>query len=336
MRTELLAGIDEALGGGPRRWDDVVVVRNVGPLRTVEPLVGDVISNRGFNALLCAAGGAPHHFLKLRPLHHRPFEREAAVTVAIARHAATRHLVPATQSFVVGPARVLAQAYVKGVSLERVIRRRSRRRDWHPLATGLLEASLPLFDAISEVVVDRGTDTCPAGAGAASLQGDLDLLEACGVNGAAIAQLRAALSSLQLPAVPQHGDFWPRNVLVVDGGWRVLDFESCGDVLLPLYDVLHFLRGCVESAQGTPLHGSEDWLQVVRRSKLLLPSFQRAAGSLGEGQIQGALIAYLTDFAARLIRRGVAPDRLEGRLRELSQLPRVLDSGIVNALLARR
>ena len=329
----LLSGIDAQLGGGPRRWSDVVVVRNVGPLTTAVPLEGDVISNRGFNALLCSAGGGQKHFLKLRPIHHRLFDREATLTALLSSREGTRSLVPASRTFTVGPARILAQEFVAGRSLDLLVRTRHR-EGWQQPAAQVLRAAAPLWEGITEVVAAAGFGLSPGLSDTASLLADLDLLASQRVDAGVIRLLRARLESAHLPSVPQHGDFWPRNVLVTGNGWRVLDFECCGDVTLPLYDILHFLRGCAESAGGDQIRSSEPWLRAIGGSGALLQEFRLIAGPLKEEVVEAALVAYLVDFAARLHRRGIAPERINGRLRELEALPATLDGGAVRALMS--
>lgn len=332
MHDTLLAGIDTALGGGPRRWSDVIIVRNVGPLLTDAPLDGDFISNRGFNAMLCTAAGPPAHFLKLRPIHHRLFEREAAVTELMASRPATTGLVPASRSFTVGPARVLAQQFIAGRSLDLLIRTRHR-SNWQPVAAQMLREAAPLWDGIADAAAAIGFAPSVSQVDTAALLEDLDQLASQGVAAAAIDSLRARLRSARLAPVPQHGDFWPRNILVVGGSWRVLDFECCGDVVLPLYDVLHFLRGCVEAANDNQISSTEPWLGAIGRSPVLRDAFRRAVGNLTGETVEAALIAYLVDFAARLHRRGIAPERIAGRRRELETLPAALAGGAVRALL---
>lgn len=332
MLGTLLSGIDTALGGGPRSWSDVVVVRNVGPLQTEAPLPGDVISNRGFNAVLCAAGGRPEHFLKLRPIGHRLFEREAAVTELLGNRPATGSLVPPAQTFTTGPARVLAQRFVAGRSLDLLIRK-SQRRHWQPTAAQVLHVCAPLWEGIADAATALGFAPSVQRVDTAALLEDLDQLASQGVAAAAIGSLRARLAPAQLAPVPQHGDFWPRNLLVVGDGWRVLDFECCGDVMLPLYDVLHFLRGCAESASGGQIGSSEPWLDAIAQSDVLREQFRCATRGMTKDAVEAALIAYLVDFAARLHRRGIAQERIEGRRRELEKLPAALDGGAIRALL---
>ena len=85
---------------------------------------------------------------------------------------------------------------------------------------------------------------------------DLDLLASLGLDAVAARELSARLDAVDLPVSPQHGDFWPRNVLKPASGWRVLDFESCGEEATPLYDVFHFIRGCARPPGAVAETGS--------------------------------------------------------------------------------
>ncbi len=297
------------------------MVRNVGPLQTAAPLEGDNISNRGLNAIVFKTAGGATHFLKVRPLAHANFAREAAVAVSLATQPRLANLVPASQSFVAGPARVLAQEFIEGTALDVVLRGRSRRA-WHELAAEVLRSTNVLRVAIGELLLAAaGTN------GSAVLRSDLELLAGLGVNAAALRKLAARAAGADLPLRPQHGDFWPRNVLEAADGWRVLDYESCGQLATPLFDVFHFVRGCADTASGGRRSWLADWANAGRAARPLADEVRRAAGSLNQTGIEAALVAYQVTFVATLYRRGIARDRIEGRLRELAELPALLEAG---------
>lgn len=323
----MLDRIDRELGGGPRTWADVAIVRNVGPLETAAPLRGDRISNRGFNAVVFAPRGAATHFLKVRPLWHAAFEREAGITVALSEDARCRPLLPASRCFVAGPARVLAQSFLEGQALD-VLISAGRGPSWHALAAEVLRTAAPLHAVIADIGVRE------AAAPAIALDEDLTVLAALGLDPAACVKLaeRAAAGALTLAS--QHGDFWPRNVLRVGDGWRIIDFESCGEPATPLFDVFHFIRGCSEAAGRDAGNWLTRWLDAGRAARALADEVRRAAGGMDVASIEAALVAYTVRFAAALHRRGIARARIEGRLHELAALPRQLDDGVVPRLLA--
>lgn len=327
-RGALLERIDAELGGGPRTWSELTIVRNVGPLLTSRPLTGDIISNRGFNALLSKPGAGPTHFLKVRPAGHEPFRREANFTVSLSLHRATQTLVPRAQTFVAGPARVLAEEFVDGTALDVVIRAQ-RSHDWHGLAVEALRLAPTLWQAIAELE-DPAAQSL---ADPSSLLSDLALLESLGLDSAASKQLAQRLAEASLPVWPQHGDFWPRNLLQVVGGWKVLDFEACGQIALPLYDVFHMIRGCAAAASAGKGNWIELWAAATSVARPLAEEVRRLAPGLDLPAMETALVSYLVEFAARLHRRGISRERTAGRLRELEALPALLERGVLRRIL---
>jgi hypothetical protein len=298
-------------------------VRNVGPLKTTKPIAGDNISNRGFNAIVFGAEGGATHFLKVRPVAHNSFAREATVTVELAAQPRLADLVPVSRTFLAGPARVLAQDYVQGTALDVVLRGRVRPA-WHRLAAEVLRSTAGLRETI------EGGPMAGRGAGGAEgLRANFELLAGLGVDAVALRELARRVESADLPLRPQHGDFWPRNVLQVADGWRVLDYESCGEPATPLYDVFHFVRGCADAAAGGGQAWLPYWASAGRAASALAEEVRRAAGSLDQAGIEAALVAYQVSFVATLHRRGIAPDRIAGRLRELSELPGLLEQGVL-------
>ena len=162
----------------------------------------------------------------------------------------------------------------------------------------------------------------------------LALLESLGLDATASSQLAHRIGAAELQAWPQHGDFWPRNVLEAAGGWRVLDFETCGEVVMPLYDVFHMIRGCGEAASGGKGNWIELWAAAGAAARPLSETVQRLSRGLDATAIEAALVAYLVEFAARLHRRGISRERTAVRLQELNALPGLLERGVVRQILA--
>ena len=76
-----------------------------------------------------------------------------------------------------------------------------------------------------------------------------------------------------LPWLPQHGDLYGGNILVAGRSWRILDWESFGQIDLPLYDVLSFW---LSLANGVP---PPQWGEAFRRSASgIISRYCRACG----------------------------------------------------------
>lgn len=333
----LLAAIDARLGDGPRQWTDLTVVRNVGPLATRAPLAGDCISNRGCNALLARGGTSTGytHFVKLRPAFDAGFERECAVTVHLARQPSVAALMPPSTTFVADGVRILLQRYCAGVSLERLILDAPGR--WASYTARALKTAQPLLEQIA-----ASAASVPAGPLRDALRRSTADLVHAGLSAEAAARIDARLAALPERACGQHGDFWPRNILL--GGdvagqssrtW-VIDFENCGVIDLPLYDVFHLIRSAAEIAGGW--HG--DWLQrwataaaADELAEMVNAAAQRWLPDRSPQAVEAALLACLVDVAARLYRRGVALERLAGRLAELEGICQDLDRGALRRVL---
>jgi hypothetical protein len=325
--ASMMDRLDAELEGGPRTWSDFIVVRNVGPLVSRAPLQGDRISTRGFNALVLGRAGTPSHFVKVRPVENEIFRDEAEMTARLSAHPASCHLVPRARTFVAGEARVLAEEFVDADSLEVQLRRTGPRR-WAGSAAAMIGALPDLWAAIADAAGGEAgmiLDT-------PNLLQELEALKAIGLESRAARELSAHLAASPAVAPPQHGDFWPRNILMTPVGPKVIDFESAGRVGLPLYDVFHMVRGCAEASK----RNGADWIDAwagTKGERALTAAVKRVTEGMTTRQVEAALVAYLVDFLARLYRRGNAPDRLAGRVRELNELPRRLERGALRNVL---
>jgi hypothetical protein len=325
---DLLARIAAELGLAPLQWSDIVMVRNVGPLVAKSFLSGDLISNRGFNAALIGRSGAPTHFLKVRPACHEAFRSETEVTLAISSHAATSVLVPPATTFVEGPARVLASDFAPGTCLE-VLLARGSVSPWHTAAADAIERAAALWPVLAEL--DLGGSV--GRTGGPEWAKAVDDLRSLGVTPEATREIAAPLAGFAPAPRLQHGDFWPRNVLCAREGWTLLDFENCGEIRLPLYDVFHMVRGCAVAANGAHANWLATWADAGASGRRLGRLVRRLAEGMDYDAIEAALVGYLVDFVSRLHRRGNWRSRLEDRLRELEALPSALRRGALRSAL---
>jgi hypothetical protein len=327
VTTSLLARINKELAGERRGWSDVIVVKNVGPLVTARPLQGDAISNRGFNVFLLDGRGLPSHFAKIRPADYEGFRREAELTVSLSRNEASRRLVPNAKTFVEISARILLEDYIDGVMLEAELRSMGASQ-WCRAAADVLVELIPIWDALAATVhgFPRVVDSRP-------VLDDLRLLESLGLDVAVARRFARRMTSVRLVGRPQHGDLWPINVMRTNDGWRVIDFESCGLISIPLYDVFHLVRGCGQSAGGGIGDWFEQWQAAGKKAQRLNAAVRRIATDMNNDEISAAMVTYLVDFTARLYRRGVSRERTAARMREIKRLDEWLAQGGLSRIL---
>lgn len=306
----LLGGLLEIRG---LEWDRVAVVRNIGPLLPSVELPGDQVANRGLCAVVGDRRGRPLWFCKLRPAHHGLFRHEAAITAELARELAGSGVVPEARTAVAGPIALLATRWVPGHSLSRALDS-ARGAAWERLA----ERAFAAGDAVRAVLSRRPVEGTIPGA-AEGFAADLRLATgSVEVDG----DLQAALEGL--PPRPQHGDFWPRNLRGTGSAWTVLDFERSGLEMLPLHDVIFFLRAACPVAPprpaGAPGQGwaaraaagpRGRWIQAVLRSAC-------DRDGLVPGQGAAAYVAGVAQQAATFLRRGLSASRVDAQRHELA------------------
>lgn len=344
-RAGLLAAIDTHVPGGPRRWSDVMVLMNRGPAHDPRALAGNVPSNRGFNGVLFSGGRQPSHFLKVRSASYNGFERETRITRRVAEHARCAHLVPEVLTFDAGPVRVLTLAYVRGRDLTQVLNGMDA-EGCVAAVSEVLEATRPLWRCAGDILNDASTET--AGRDAAyeaapgaeaegdwlpNLEADLACLTTLGLAPGVAAALRDRLVRTVLPIIPQHGDFWPRNLLRGPEQWQVLDFETFGTIRQPLYDVLQLLRGCAGPLRsGGGIGWLPRWCEVLEAGGRVVARLRRALAPHLEGltaeQVDAASARYLVTLTVQQHAKG-DPGATRRLLRQMHHLPELLDDGRV-------
>ena len=118
--------------------------------------------------------------------------------------------------------------------------------------------------------------------------------------------LSAALSRAgQLPCCPQHGDLWAENIIMAGGKQWVIDFETFGEVQVPLYDDLTLVLSALSLRRRGGGNVVDDLLRDKRlssRCRGLLVSRSVAAG-LRPDQLDGVLVFHLLHRASSVTRR---------------------------------
>lgn len=126
-----------------------------------------------------------------------------------------------------------------------------------------------------------------------------------GEHSSLIAALHAAG---EVPARPQHGDFWPPNLLMIDGRVWVLDFDSYGEIRVPLLDDVTFMLGTLGWRAGSLAGGielfSSDCPEAHNYRGLLLERAE--ADGVSTVQIEGVIVYYLAQIGYDAYRRAGA------------------------------
>ena len=329
----LLDLLNAAELGGPWSWRDAAIVRNVGALLSTTPERGDQVSNRGFNLILFDRSGTPEYYCKVRPGHNPEARRETRILMAL-RNAGLGVAVPRTWGLTSDELLVQVSEYVPGVRLSQSI------STLGPAAMArAVKDVLTLADKVSRAAVARAPAELVASEPATVAYRGAPALEYLAgglLSSAQTAALGRAMEEAgEGPALPQHGDLWPGNVLRRRDGWTLLDFELFGLVDVPLYDVLHFLRtswdlraGCADRPDAAT------WLESfagdsadTALARTILRAKRDAMGLTGV-QVRGMVAYYVTDIAYRAHRRRVPGWMSEPLIGEAAALGRMLQSGM--------
>jgi hypothetical protein len=128
-----------------------------------------------------------------------------------------------------------------------------------------------------------------------------------GLDSAQRSALEAAVRSAgDVPARPQHGDLWWRNLVMDDGLLWALDFDTYGEVRVPLYDALTLICSTLDLRAGGKGDGVERLLSESDEARGCRAILREQAGADGihPSQLDGLLVNYLVQVAIDVQRRG--------------------------------
>ena len=346
MNAQLAGLIDQGVtrlaDRAPRRWCRLVMMNSVGPVPLSDDARAAWHGDRGFNLLLVDAAGRTAFFCKCRDASDAAFARETEVLERLGEAEGARAALPAACGISDGRIRIQMSAYVRGQVLRHLIPRMGT-AEWEAALTGVIGAADAVSEAAPAALVGRldvraTVDVADAGATA------LATLAGAGLDADALAVLRGVLAAAgELAWRPQHGDLWSSNVLRDDGRWLLLDFEQFGLVGTPLYDVAHLVRTTAQ-ARATPSQAWDAppplWTPLLRGGSPDAAVCRRVLGTaarhrgLGAAAALGAVVYYLTDYAARLLANGAPPALAAPTTREVAAFADVLrERGTADHLL---
>jgi hypothetical protein len=308
-------------------WQRIVMLNNTGAVGgACEGGMGAI--DRGFHLLILSAEGRPIHYCKCRSA--RPggaAHRESAVLQAFSAHRATAGLVPAVQVARNDRVEIQVARFVTGHRLDQLLAAVPEQR-LMVLLQQSLDAAGRLSDAARAMPELFPATASPAVYRDAAAEA-LAALPALGVSAEDRVTLASGLGEAgSVQAHPQHRDYWPANIMIAeDGGCQVLDFDHYGDVAIPLYDRLHFLRTAWDQLRGREGGLWLEWLCTVdplsaRMRRLIADEAERLA--LTPAQLGGCLLFYLIDAAAIVHLRGGPEAFWRDRRNELPAAARLL------------
>ena len=296
------------VGVDPRpEWKDLVLRENYAPIPQLVAATPTMEWHRGFNMVILSRG-VPKHFVKCRPAGDAVLERESTLRMCLAGSRAHGLSVPSAR--VASSARIAVQVgpYLRGVHYGRIVTTQS--------AAAYLKTLRVILDGAAELSAlareRRASALSPRGRIELLAEARASLDDAAGLA-ALEPPLRAALEGAvrgagEVPALPQHADFWWQNVLYADGLFWAIDFDQFGEVQVPLYDDLTMICTTLDLRPPTALLGFDQLLgdaDEARACRALLAERAAAVG-LTAAQVDGVLVYHLAHLASTVSRRGGA------------------------------
>jgi hypothetical protein len=293
------AGVTGAFG-----WQDIVIRQNYAMVPA--PLGGtDLASmNLGFN-LNVLSDGSPAFVAKCRDAGEPELARSTAIRNFLAGDRPAGLSVSPAGIASSDRMTVQVSRFLPGTNLGDVVLRQSS-ADYLALLRTVLcgNAELSRIAMSKPDLLEPRPATFSLSTTASAVVDDAAQL--AGLDASEHSSLRVALlASGTMASRPQHGDFWPPNLLMADGCVWVLDFDSYGEVRVPLFDDITFMLGTLgwraESLAKGVEHFASDHAEA-RACRSLLVERAKADG-LSEAQIEGVIVYYLAQMAVEVHRR---------------------------------
>jgi len=343
MRSDFGSLLEQAGFDASERgfWQRVIMIDNRVLLPATRLEEGDLMKLHGFNALILDRNGVPTHFCKCRP-PTKDWIRQTEFCTRISMEPSLRHVLPPTRAVGSMDLHMAISEYVPGRAFEPRVR-------W--MRTGKLDAAIQEILLLMETIALRGVIVDPevfAGQTRIDLAAEaawaFDTIPPSLFAPSQAAVVRNAISAAgSVRRVLQHGDLWPRNILRYDGHWWLLDFDTFGQIQVPLYDVFHMVRSCWVLRQGRGVtrwnlrrarlqSASPSWVKDLRSPSTMETSqttlkWARARQGLTNVEAIGALAFYLIDTVARMCRRQHPMQYVEPYLSDLGILAECLSAG---------
>jgi hypothetical protein len=320
----LLRDLARQLDGATADWHDAIVLQNYGAVPIARP--GELPTLRGFNLLLLARDGTPRHFAKCRPLAADELARETALMRQLSASTEGRRHVPAV-AMGVGPTfAAQLSPFLAGEPMQAWLRR---------AGPGVAEpAILEVLDVaglLGRLLADLQPGP-PSVALETAASPHLAAVSGAGLDSPSVERIVAVLRAAGLlPALLQHGDLWPPNVIRSRDAWLLLDFELFGRLAVPMVDAMQLVR-----ASGDVLWPAADgasWIAALatdadraRFTRRLLDAARERLG-LGGVAALGCSAFALLEITGRFLLAGRAEADWRPALRALQDFSALLAAG---------
>ena len=266
---------------------------------------GESPDGHGFKLVLLDADGRITHFCKCAGANVEWLQREAEVVEAMRTDTDIGRRVMPVWSGATAAIRVLVSAYAPGGDWRSRVSNQST-GEWTEATSEVLALASRISDR-TPTLIPRYADRSPVSI-VAEAEPLLTLLGQLGSSERALIDIRSAMARARsLERSVQHGDLWAPNILETPEGWQLTDFELFGDVQVPLYDALHFVRTSMELRHS---NGTEfSWLSAMTAegpdaaaARVLLRDAADRVG-LDPAQREAVVLYYVVDIAARVAMR---------------------------------
>ena len=303
MNAELKNLLSEAGVTGHRDWRNVVTLYNYAPI-PAPPLRVDISGwMRGFN-LVIVKDGHPEHFVKCRPTSDAVLDRETTIRTALAGDRPGKLSVSAVRHARSSRIAVQVSPFLRGPTYGQIVHAQSSEQYVEMLAA-VLQGAAELAEVAQRELLKQPRGTISVPAIASEILAEVAMLASLDdAQKAALAEV--VLEVGEVPSIPQHGDFWWQNLIMVDGHLFAIDFDSYGDVRVPLFDDLTLTITTMAVRAGGTVEGLTRLLSSdpeARACHRVLTERARLDG-VAPSKLDGLLVYYLANMATTVHRRG--------------------------------
>jgi hypothetical protein len=305
MNLELARLMSEAGVEGHLRWRDLVTIYNYAPIPAAPRLGNGAGWHRGFN-LVVLRKKRPEYFVKCRPHTDDVLDRETMIRSALAGDRPGGVSVAPVRTARSERIAVQVSPFLRGPTYGGVVAKQSTEEYTATLRTVLRGAADMAKLATRECeLVRRPTTEVYLPTVANDVLADVAALAS--LDTAQQNALAAVVHDVgEVPSIPQHGDFWWQNLIVVDDHLWAIDFDSYGEVRVPLFDDLTLMATPMAVRAGGTVEGLTQLTSTSPEARACHRILAERAESDGvdPAKLDGLLVYYLANMAATVHRRG--------------------------------